>query len=56
MVYLNNTLISTISADKSTGDYFRAEETIEIHEPKEGDEVKVEIAGDVIFHGPLVLD
>lgn len=55
-VYLNNNLIHTIPKDKNTGDYLRIEEKVEIREPKEADDVRVEISGDVIFEGQLVLD
>ncbi len=55
-VYLNNNLIHTILADQNTGNYLRATHKVELRQPKEGDDIRVEIGADDVFSGPLVLD
>ena len=55
-IRLNDRLVYTIPERQNAGGRLYLNERVDLQEPNEGDLVSVEIDGDTIFNGRLVLD
>ncbi len=55
-VYLSHDLIYFVPGDKNNEGDLDIDESIDIKEPKEGQEITIKIDGKPIFNGQLVLD
>ena len=55
-IRLNDQLVCTIPEGRNAGGRLYLNEQVDLKEPNEGDVVSVEIDGDTVFNGPLVLD
>lgn len=55
-IRLRNQLVCTVPKERNGGERLYLNQSLDLEEPAEGDLVSVEIDGESVFSGPLVLD
>ena len=55
-IRLRNQLVCTVPKERNGGERLYLNQSLDLEEPTEGDLVSVEIDGESVFSGPLVLD